>query len=122
MVSIIIARIFAMGCSCHAGTTQIMNHHMWFVQVRDLFVSYVSPKRSATNWYRAAGAPGKGIASQEREYKWNYLEACLLQRQHFTPFVCSPDGLMGHEATKFAKRQSTIKQAVLQKDLSRNVV
>jgi hypothetical protein len=74
-------------------------------------------------WYRAR-APGKGIASQERENKRNYLEASLEQRQHyyFMPFVSAPDGLMGHEATTFAKRQSTIKQAVLQKDVSRNVV
>ena len=33
-----------------------------------------------------------------------YLEACLQQRQHFSPFVASVDGLMGVEATATLKR------------------
>jgi hypothetical protein len=36
--------------------------------------------------------------------KKKYLEACLEQRRHFTPFVCSVDGLLGREAKTFAKR------------------
>ena len=33
-----------------------------------------------------------------------YLEACLKQRQHFSPFVVSVDGLLGVEATATLKR------------------
>ena len=33
-----------------------------------------------------------------------YMEACLKQRQHFSPFVVSVDGLLGVEATATLKR------------------
>ena len=33
-----------------------------------------------------------------------YLEACLQQRQHFSPFVASVDGLLGVEVTATLKR------------------
>ena len=33
-----------------------------------------------------------------------YLEACLQQRRHFSPFVASVDGLMGVEAMATLKR------------------
>ena len=33
-----------------------------------------------------------------------YLEACLKQRRHFSPFVASVDGLLGVEATATLKR------------------
>ncbi len=48
----------------------------------------------------------KVLAGQEQEKKRKYLEACLEQQQHFTPFVCSTDGLLGREAHTFAKRLS----------------
>jgi hypothetical protein len=48
--------------------------------------------------------PSKVIATQEKEKKRKYLEPCLEQRRHFTPFVCSTDGLLGREAQTFAKR------------------
>jgi hypothetical protein len=35
------------------------------------------------------------IATQEKQKKRKYLEACLEQLRHFTPFVCSTDGLLG---------------------------
>jgi hypothetical protein len=41
---------------------------------------------------------------QEREKKRKYLGPCLEQRCHFTPFVCSTDGLLGREASTFAKQ------------------
>jgi hypothetical protein len=50
------------------------------------------------------GDPTNMIATQEREKKHNYLEACLKQRRHFTPFVCSTDGLLGQKANTFAKQ------------------
>jgi hypothetical protein len=46
--------------------------------------------------------PAKVIATQEREKKRKYLEPCLKQRRHFTPFVCSTNGLLGPEAETFA--------------------
>ena len=35
-----------------------------------------------------------------------YLEACLQQRRHFSPFVASVDGMLGVEATTTLKRIS----------------
>ena len=33
-----------------------------------------------------------------------YLEACLQQRKHLSPFIASVDGLMGLEVTSTLKR------------------
>jgi hypothetical protein len=48
--------------------------------------------------------PAKVLESQEKEKKQKYLEACLERRRHFTPFVCSVDGMLGREAKTFAQR------------------
>ena len=37
-----------------------------------------------------------------------YLETCLRQRRHFSPFVASVDGLMGVEATATLKRIASL--------------
>ena len=42
--------------------------------------------------------PDKVLETQEREKKRKYLDACIQQRRHFSPFVVSTDGLMGKEA------------------------
>jgi hypothetical protein len=39
----------------------------------------------------------KVLEAHEREKKKKYLEACLEQRWHFSPFVASTDGLLGKE-------------------------
>ena len=39
--------------------------------------------------------PERSLQEAERGKKWMYLEACLQQRRHFSPFVASVDGLMG---------------------------
>ena len=44
-------------------------------------------------------APEKCLHEAERGKKMMYLEACLQQRRHFSPFVASVDGLLGVEAT-----------------------
>jgi hypothetical protein len=38
------------------------------------------------------------LAAHVREKKKKYLEPCLKQRRHFSPFVVSTDGLFGKEA------------------------
>ena len=38
--------------------------------------------------------PAKVLESQEKEKKQNYLEACLQQGHHFTPFICSVDSML----------------------------
>ena len=48
--------------------------------------------------------PEKVLAAHEREKKRKYLEPCLEQRRHFTPFVASTDGLLGKEASTLLKR------------------
>ena len=48
--------------------------------------------------------PAKVLETHEKEKKRKYLGACLERRRHFTPFVCSVDGLLGREATIFSKR------------------
>jgi hypothetical protein len=47
--------------------------------------------------------PDKVLESGEQVKKKKYLEACLKQRCHVTPFVCSVDGMLGCEASAFAK-------------------
>jgi hypothetical protein len=52
--------------------------------------------------------PDKILSQHEREKKRKYLEPCLKQRRHFTPFVVSTDGLLGREATVFLKRLASV--------------
>jgi hypothetical protein len=47
--------------------------------------------------------PVKVLITQKKEKKRKYLEPCLEQRRHFTPFVCSTNGLLRREAATFAK-------------------
>ena len=46
----------------------------------------------------------KCLQEKERAKKFMYLEVCLQQRIHFSPFVASVDGLLGAEATATLKR------------------
>ena len=52
--------------------------------------------------------PAKVLETHEREKKRKYLEPCLAQRRHFTPFVVSTDGLIGKEAASLLKKLSTL--------------
>jgi len=52
--------------------------------------------------------PAKVLESHEKEKKKKYLEPCLKQRRHFTPFVVSTDGLLGKEAKTLLKVLSTL--------------
>ena len=49
-------------------------------------------------------SPEKCLEEAERGKKKIYLEACLQQRLHFSPFVASVDGLLGVEAKATLKR------------------
>ena len=49
-------------------------------------------------------APEKCLHEAEKGKKKMYLEACLQQRQHFSPFVASVDRLLGLEAAANLKR------------------
>jgi hypothetical protein len=51
-------------------------------------------------------APMKVLAAHKREKKRKYLEPCLEQRRHFSPFVVSTDGLIGKEAQTMLKKLS----------------
>jgi hypothetical protein len=44
--------------------------------------------------------PRKVLEAHEREKKKKYLEACLEQRWHFSPFVLSTDGLLGKKESR----------------------
>ena len=44
------------------------------------------------------------LKGQEEEKKRKYKKACEERRFHFTPFVCSVDGVLGKEAQSFLKR------------------
>jgi hypothetical protein len=47
--------------------------------------------------------PANVLETHKKEKKRKYIGACLERRRHFTPFVCSLDGLLGQEATIFSK-------------------
>ena len=49
-------------------------------------------------------SPEKCLNEAERGKKKKYLEACLQQRRHFSPFEASADELLGVEATATLKR------------------
>ena len=44
------------------------------------------------------------LANQRKAKKRKYLQSCLEQRRHFTPFVASTDGLLDREASALLKR------------------
>ena len=48
--------------------------------------------------------PEKCLQEAERGEMWVYMEACLQQRRHFSPFVASVDGFLGVEVTVTLKR------------------
>ena len=48
-------------------------------------------------------SPEKCLQEAESGKKKMYLEACLQQRRHFSPFVASVDGILGVEATATLK-------------------
>ena len=48
--------------------------------------------------------PDKVLAAHEREKKKKYLEPCLEQQRHFSPYVVSTDGLFSKEAKMVLKR------------------
>ena len=48
--------------------------------------------------------PEKCLQEAEQGKNKMYLEACLQQRRHFSPFGASVDGLLGVEATATLKR------------------
>jgi hypothetical protein len=52
--------------------------------------------------------PYKVLEAHEREKKRKYLEPCLEQRRHSTPFVVSTDGLIGREAKTMLKKLSAL--------------
>jgi hypothetical protein len=48
--------------------------------------------------FQQSKEPHKVLKAHKREKKKKYLEACLKQRRHFSPFVASTDGLLGKES------------------------
>ena len=46
------------------------------------------------------------LAGQEKDKKRKYLDACLEQCRHFSPFVVSVDGMLAHEASMVLKQIS----------------
>jgi hypothetical protein len=53
--------------------------------------------------YYALKPSDKVMEAAEKLKKKKYLQACLEQRQHFTPFVVSVDRLLGKEANTVLK-------------------
>eukprot|EP00957_Ditylum_brightwellii_P111594 8511905-Ditylum_brightwellii.AAC.1 len=46
------------------------------------------------------------LLMQEKEKKAKYLQACLDQHQHFSPFIVLVDGMLGKEAAMVLKQLS----------------
>ena len=51
--------------------------------------------------------PEKCLHKAELGEKKMYLETCLQQRRHFSPFVASVDGMLGVETTDTLKRTAS---------------
>ena len=69
--------------------------------------------------YHLAKTPGKCLHEAERAKKNMFLEACLQQRQHLSPFVASADGLLVVEATATLKRIASHLETQWRKPYSR---
>ena len=54
--------------------------------------------------YYLEKTPGKCLQEAARSKKNVYVEACLQQRCHFSPFFASADGLLNVEAAAILKR------------------
>jgi hypothetical protein len=52
--------------------------------------------------------PHKVLEAHKREKKKKYLEACLEQRRHFSPFMASTDGLLGKESRTLPSKPSAL--------------
>jgi hypothetical protein len=52
--------------------------------------------------------PHKALEAHEIEKKKKYLKACLKQRQYFSLFVASTDGLLGKELRTLLKKLSAL--------------
>jgi hypothetical protein len=50
----------------------------------------------------------KVLAAHKQEKKTKYLEACLRQCRHFSPFLVSTDGLFGKEVKTLLKKLSSL--------------
>ena len=48
--------------------------------------------------------PEKVLLRHEKEKKKKYLEACIEERRHFSPYVCDCYGLLGEEAKAVNKK------------------
>ena len=68
---------------------------------------------------RSGKSPEKYLYEAERGKKQMYLEACIQQHRHFSPFVALVDGMLGVEATETLKRISSRLATKLRKPYSR---
>jgi hypothetical protein len=64
----------------------------------DVFITGVDAKSNLSKH------PDKVLIAHKKEKKKKYLEACLEQRRHFTPFIVSTNGLLGKETKTLLKK------------------
>eukprot|EP00957_Ditylum_brightwellii_P055107 4177191-Ditylum_brightwellii.AAC.1 len=72
-----------------------MIHHMWKRQVNTVIDIRITDTDAKSHILRPLEIL---LAAQEKEKKGKYLNACLEQNQHFSPYVVSVDGMLGKEA------------------------
>ena len=70
----------------------------------------------------SAKPPEKFLQEAERKNNRMYLEACIQQRRHFSPFVASVDGLLGMEVTATLNRISSCLATIPQRSIRRRRV
>jgi hypothetical protein len=76
------------------GRGDLLIRNLWKHQTDCILDVHITNLGAPSNIHRK---PEAVILSQEREKK-KYLQACLDQRRHFSPFVVSCDGVLGKEA------------------------
>ena len=54
--------------------------------------------------YHQSKTPKKCMDTADNNKKKKYLDACIKQRRHFTPFIISVEGLLGFDAETTLKR------------------
>eukprot|EP00957_Ditylum_brightwellii_P163881 12476371-Ditylum_brightwellii.AAC.1 len=78
-------------------------HHLWQSNTNTIINVCIMD----TNVKSYISKPVKTVLEkQEKDKKRKYLQACIDQRRHFSPFVVSVDGMLGKEAAIVLKRIS----------------
>jgi hypothetical protein len=84
-----------------ADRGDVLIHGLWAQGIDCIIDIHITDVDAKSN---CSKRPDRVLIVHEKEKKTKYLEACLKQCRHFTPFVVSTNGLLGKEAKTLLKK------------------